>query len=93
MNNSLFDQKGKFTPLPDDMLARFNDEQLGAYTNLKSAVSELDAANAEAESAISANRAALAALREAEAAEARKPKRTFLDELRASQAQWREDHP
>ena len=83
---------GKFTPLNDTQLATLNDEQRGAYTDLKSAVSHLDAANAEAENAIAANRAAVAALHDAEAAEAKKPRWTQLDELRKTQAQWRIDH-
>lgn len=59
--SGLFELKpGKFTPLSDAQLATLNDEQLGAYTDLKSAVAQLDAANAEAESAIAANRAAVA---------------------------------
>ncbi len=89
----LFEFKtGKFTPLSDAQLAKLNHEQTAAYDGLASAVAELNAADSEAESAIAANRAALSALHEAEAAEAKKPKHTFLDELRASQAQWRRDH-
>lgn len=90
---SLFSTKGVFQPLSDDVLARFTAEQRAAYDELAQEVAKLVAADREATAAVAANRAALAALREAEAAEARKPKRTFLDELRASQAQWREDHP
>ncbi len=88
----IFDSKGKFTPLSGDVLAKFNPEQRAAYDGLASAVTELNAANVEAESAIAANHAALNDLHAAEAAEARRPKHTFLDELRASQAQWRIDH-
>ncbi len=93
MSNSLFDQKGKFTPLSDDVLATFNKAQRNAYFGLQSAVTHLDAANSEATDAIAANRAALAALREAEEAEARKPKTGFLDEWRAAKEQYRRDHP
>ena len=89
----IFEMKtGKFTPLSDAQLATLTAEQLGAYTDLKSAVAQLDGANAEAENAIAANRAAVDLLHAAEAAEAKRPKRTFLDELRASQRQWKEDH-
>ena len=83
---------GKFTPLSDDVLAKFNPEQRAAYDGLASIVAELNAANVEVEDSATANRAALSDLRAAEAAEARRPKHTFLDELRASQAQWRRDH-
>jgi hypothetical protein len=83
---------GKFSPLSGDVLAKFNSEQRAAYDGLASAVAELEAANLQAESAIAANRAALNDLHAAEAAEAKRPKSTFLDELRASQAQWRLDH-
>ena len=85
-------RSGKFTPLSDDVLAKLTAEQLGTYTDLKSAVAQLDAANTEATRAIAVNRAALEVLRNAEAVEAKRPKYTFLDELRASQAQWRKDH-
>ena len=84
--------KGKFTPLSADVLAKFNDEQRAAYDGLASEVAELNAANMEAASANDASRAALSDLHAAEAAEAARPKHTFLDELRASQAQWRRDH-
>lgn len=83
---------GRFTPLSDDVLARFNAEQLGTYNDLSSEVAKLVAADAEVEAAAASNKAAVAALHDAEAAEAKRPKRTFLDELRASQAQWRADH-
>ena len=62
-------------------------------TGLASAVAELNAANVEAESAIAANRAALNDLREAEAAEAKKPKTSFLNEWRAAKEQYAKDHP
>ena len=88
----IFDSKGKFTPLSADVLAKFNDEQRAAYDGLASEVAELNAANMEAASANDASRAALSDLHAAEAAEAARPKHTFLDELRASQAQWRRDH-
>ncbi len=88
----IFDSKGKFTPLSADVLAKFDPEQTAAYDQLTSVVAELNAANLEATDAIAANRSALAALREAEAIEAKKPKTSFLDELRASQRQWRIDH-
>jgi hypothetical protein len=83
---------GKFTPLSNDVLAKFNDEQLGAYTDLKSAVAQLDAANLDAESAIAVNRAAVAALHEAEVIERKRPRYTRLDEHRKAIAQWQEDH-
>jgi hypothetical protein len=83
---------GRFTPLSDDVLAKFNDEQRTAYDQLASAVARLDGANAEAANAIAENRAAVTALHDAEAAEAKGPKHTFMDELRASQQQWRKDH-
>lgn len=89
----IFEMKtGRFTPLPDDVLAKFNPEQRAAYDDLSREVGQLDAANVEAESAIAANRAALSDLHAAETAEAKRPKSTFLDELRASQKQWRADH-
>ena len=85
---------GKFTPLGGDVLAKFNDEQRVAYDQLTSAVAELNAANLEAESTPSApiERRLLrfAKLRQRKRGSRR---HTFLDELRASQAQWREDHP
>jgi hypothetical protein len=83
---------GKFTPLSADVLAKFNPEQRAAYDALASVVAELNAANMEVEDSATANRAALSDLHTAEAAEAKRPKHTFLDELRASQAQWRSDH-
>lgn len=89
----MFDPKtGKFMPLTEIQLARFDDEQRAAYDELESVAAALDAANREAADAIAANHAAVAALDAAEKAEAKKPKWTFLDELRATQAQWREDH-
>jgi hypothetical protein len=89
----MFDSRtGKFIPLSDAQLARLNPDQRSAYDDLRREVALLDAANTEAESAIKANHAAVAALHAAEAAAAKQPKHTFLDELRASQRQWREDH-
>ncbi|HUE11652.1 MAG TPA: hypothetical protein VMQ54_11965 [Steroidobacteraceae bacterium] len=89
----IFEMKtGRFTPLPDDVLAKFNDEQRAAYDGLASVVAELNAANVEVENSAAANRVVLSDLHAAEAAEAARPKHTFLDELRASQAQWRRDH-
>jgi hypothetical protein len=88
----IFDSKGKFTPLSDDVLATFSGVQRIAYDQLASAVAELNAANVEVEDSAAANRAVLSDLHAAEAAEAKRPKYTFLDELRASQLQWRSDH-
>jgi len=93
MSNSLFSTKGVFQPLSSDVLAKFNDEQRAAYARLAAAVAELNAANVEAESAIIANRAALNDLREAEIAEAKKPKTSFLNEWRAAKEQYAKDHP
>jgi hypothetical protein len=90
--SGLFDTKGRFTPLGDDVLAKFDEDQRAIYHDLASAAAELDAANGEATNAIAANRAAVAALHAAETAEAKKPKWTQLDELRKTQAQWRSDH-
>jgi ClpP class serine protease len=84
---------GKFTPLSDDVLAKFNNEQRAAHDGLASVVAELNAANLEATDAIAANRSALAALREAEAAEAKTPKTSFLNEWHAAKEQYRKDHP
>jgi len=84
---------GKFTPLTDDVLAKFNDEQRSSYDELKSAITKLDGAKGEAAAAIDANRSAVSTLHAAEAAEAKKPKYTFLDALRDSQQQYRKDHP
>lgn len=93
MSNSLFSTKGVFQPLSSDVLARFNAEQRAAYDELAQEVAALVAANAEAESAIVANRATLNDLREAEIAEAKKPKTSFLNEWRAAKEQYRKDHP
>jgi hypothetical protein len=90
---SLYEIKtGKFLGLNGEQLGRLNGEQIAAYNALAAEHIALDAANLEAESAITANRAAVSALHAAEAAAAKRPKYTFLDELRASQAQWRADH-
>jgi hypothetical protein len=83
---------GKFTPLSDAQVDALNPDQLKAYGELFLVVDELNKANAEAESAIAANRTAVFALHAAEAAEAKKPKYTQLDAHRASIAQWRKDH-
>lgn len=83
---------GKFTPLAPNVLAKFSDEQRAAYFDLKLAVAQLDICNAEVEATNAVNRSAVDLLRAAEVAEAARPKWTFLDELRASQAQWRADH-
>lgn len=83
---------GKFKPLSDTQLATLTHEQRAAYDNLKSAVAQLDAADAEARAAATANKAAVGVLHDAEGREAKQPKSTFLDELRASQRQWRRDH-
>lgn len=83
---------GKFTPLPDNVLAVLTPDQRAAYDNLATAAARLDAANEEAANAIAANRDAVTTLHDAEAIEAKKPKHTFLDELRKTQAQWRKDH-
>jgi hypothetical protein len=88
----MFDSKGHFAPLNDTQLARLNDEQRRCYDELAAEVAELVAANNEADEAIATDRSALAAPRNAEAAEAKKPKHTFLDELRRTQGQWRADH-
>ena len=83
---------GKFTPLSADVLAKFNPEQRAAYDGLASVVAELNAANMEVEDSATANRAALSDLHTAEAAEAKRPKYTQLDEHRKAIAQWRIDH-
>lgn len=92
MTNVFEFRTGKFTPLPGEVLVKFSDEQRTAYDELASEVAQLDAANVEAENSIVANRKAVAALHAAETAEAAKPRYTFLDELRATQAQWRKDN-
>jgi len=90
----LFEMRtGKFTPLCDAQLVKLDDVQRVAYADLKSAISQLDATNAEVESAITANREVVAVLHAAEKAEAKKPKYTRLDALREAQEQWRRDHP
>jgi hypothetical protein len=90
--SDVFDSKGRFTPLPDNVLAVLTKEQRHAYEELAAAAARLDAANEEAANAIAANREAVTTLHAAEAIEAKKPKHTFLDELRKTQAQWRRDH-
>ena len=82
---------GKFTPLPDNVLAVLTKEQRAAYEELASAAARLDAANVEAENAFVANRAAVTALSQAEAIEAKK-KYTRLDATRDAIAQWQRDH-
>jgi aspartyl-tRNA synthetase len=90
----IFEMKtGRFTPLSDDVLAKFNPEQLVAYNDLAVAVSELGVADVEVENAADANRAAVAALHEAEAIEAKKPKYSFLDARRDAIASYRKAHP
>jgi hypothetical protein len=83
---------GKFTPLPDNVLAVLTAEQRAAYDEIASATAQLDAANAGVENAIAVNRAAVAALHDAEAIEAKKPKYSRLDATRDAIAQWKEDH-
>jgi len=83
---------GRFTPLPDNVLAVLTPEQRAAYEKLRVAAAQLDTANEEAADAIAANREAVTTLRAAETAEAKKPRWSFLDELRKTQRQWRKDH-
>lgn len=89
---SIFDQKGRFIPLSEDVLSKFNNEQRAAYENLTSAVAALATADAEVDAAVAANRAAVTALHDAEAEEKKRPKWTRLDETRAAIRQWRHDH-
>ena len=90
----IFEMKtGRFTPLSDNVLAKFNPEQRSAYDDLAVAVSELGVADVEVENAADANRAAVDALHEAEAIEAQKPKYTRLDATRDAIASWKKEHP
>ncbi len=85
-------KSGKFLGLNETQLAQLNPEQRAAYDTLAAEHADLDRMNVLAEEAVQANRDAVTRLRAGEAEEARKPKWTFLDELRASQRQWRLDH-
>ena len=92
MNNSMF-KTGEFQPLSDDVLAKFNAEQRAAYDRLASAVAELNAANWKPRTPSPPIVRRSADLREAEAAEAKKPKTSFLNEWRAAKEQYAKDHP
>jgi hypothetical protein len=78
---NVFDQKGKFTPLSDDEVARLTPVQVGVYNELVAAVHALADADAAAETAAADCRDAVAALAEAERNEP--PPMTPLDVWKA----------
>jgi hypothetical protein len=85
----VYDSKCHFTPLTDEQLATLTEPQLAAYNGLVTAVDDVSAVYAEHEAAISANRAAADALTAAQAAHAKAPKWTRLDEVRSQIEQTR----
>lgn len=80
---------GRFTPLTEEQLATLTEPQLAAYSSLVTAVDDVSAVYAEHEAAVVANRAAADALTEAQAAHAKAPKWTRLDEVRSQIEQTR----
>ncbi len=72
-----------FTPLTPEQQATLTEPQLAAYNDLAVAVAERDTVYGEHDNAIAANAAAADALAVAEAAQAKAPKWTRLDEARA----------
>jgi hypothetical protein len=85
----VFDSKGRFTPLSGDQFAILTEPQIGAYSSLVTAVDDVATVYAEHEAAIAANRAAADALTTAQAAHAKAPKWTRLDEVRSQIEQSR----
>jgi hypothetical protein len=86
----VFEMKsGRFTPLTEEQRATLSEPQLAAYVDLESAAIDLTNATAEYESAVPAMRAANDALREAEAAQAKAPRWSRIDEVRRMIAQSR----